>query len=740
MSPRNHPFLLICLMIFGPVLSLFPPPSHMSPKRVRQLLNSSSSNVRTPEMGVGRTQAPTRKRQLELDSSVDKPPRMSTQSKKCRTLDTEQYLANRLKEKRIASIKLPLSQMELKQLEMEIKLYKVKSKEENFGDSESETGSTSSELKVEKAASRKRGLSGKPKGLLKAMVDQVMEKSRDAQSLLESFAVTSRVREHYDKKYAELLKFIADQRLPFQEDTDVDNALVMFFNLKYLEGEGSQFGDYTIAALMDKQPAFGKQGQRHIPRAWRCLKGWRKLCPSRSRLAYPLAVWCGISWRMVERGHVQKAVFNLVQVSSYHRPGTLLKLRKLGLVKPTSGITGHWSLVTSLTETQDISKTGTKDDSIFLDSNWTQFMHPVLLELSRGKKEDMVWSFNYGEYLSVFRDCCRDLKIDVVPYQARHSGQISKHSQSRRSSKARRLGISPVSGKVREVREACSNLEQASHSYSKCDAKLRKAHCRDHPRPTLSHNLSVKAYSGGYFADFFAGKAGVARAVRSCGFSTREWELLKGADNDLTCPQVVHKVLSDINSDKVLGAMFAPPCASFSPARDRTMVVRDRDFPWGVPGLPPHEAFKVEIGNKCFKSSLKIIRALDRKGIPWVLENPHSSKCWRLAPLVKLLASSHVHCRVVDFCMYKTPWRKRTRLVFGNINMADTERFLHRFCSGRGGVCDNSHKKHFHLTGSARDGRPWTLVAQPYPSHLCHDIAYSLTTKYNVIPYNPGSI
>lgn len=332
---------------------------------------------------------------------------------------------------------------------------------------------------------------------------------------------------------------------------------------------------------------------------------------------------------------------------------------------------------------------------------------------------------------------CRAIPSTALGTERR---QISKHSQSRRSSKARRLGISPVSGKVREVREACSNLEQASHSYSKCDAKLRKAHCRDHPRPTLSHNLSVKAYSGGYFADFFAGKAGVARAVRSCGFSTREWELLKGADNDLTCPQVVHKVLSDINSDKVLGAMFAPPCASFSPARDRTMVVRDRDFPWGIPGLPPHEAFKVEIGNKCFKSSLKIIRALDRKGIPWVLENPHSSKCWRLAPLVKLLASSHVHCRVVDFCMYKTPWRKRTRLVFGNINMADTERFLHRFCSGRGGVCDNSHKKHFHLTGSARDGRPWTLVAQPYPSHLCHDIAYSLTTKYNVIPYNPGSI
>ena len=322
--------------------------------------------------------------------------------------------------------------------------------------------------------------------------------------------------------------------------------------------------------------------------------------------------------------------------------------------------------------------------------------------------------------------------------RAKHR-QISELSQSGGSPEARRLGISPISGKIREVREACSNMEQDSSSNSKRVQKLRETHCGDHPRPTLSRNLSVKAKSGGYFADFFAGKGGVARAVRSCGFSSREWELLKGAGNDLTCPKVVHKVLSDVDADILLGAMFAPPCSSYSPARDRTMVVRNREFPWGIPGLPPHEVAKVEIGNRCFKSALKIIRALDRKGLPWVLENPHSSKCWRLPPVVKLLASSHVHCRVIDFCMCKTPWRKRTRLVFGNIDMADTERFLHRFCSGRDGVCDNSRKKHFHLTGSARDGRPWTLVAQPYPSRLCHDIAYSLVAKYMVVPYNPGS-
>jgi len=137
---------------------------------------------------------------------------------------------------------------------------------------------------------------------------------------------------------------------------------------------------------------------------------------------------------MVQRGHLQKAIFNLVQLSSYQRPGSLLKLRKIGLVKPTAGITQNWCLVTSLSETLDVSKTGAKDDSIILDSDYTQFLNPYLSQISKGKKSSMVWTFNYAEYLSVFHLCCKDLKINLVPYQARHSGpsidrqQVLAHS------------------------------------------------------------------------------------------------------------------------------------------------------------------------------------------------------------------------------------------------------------------------------------------------------------------------
>ncbi|CAK9007629.1 Uncharacterized protein SCF082_LOCUS9531 [Durusdinium trenchii] len=308
-------------------------------------------------------------------------------------------------------------------------------------DEESSGGSTSSELKVGNLEGRTRRPQRKQKGLLKEYVNVTMEHAQLEMTPLEMAAVTKRVRSNYRKRLEDFMEFVLDRRYPLEKDEEMDSALVIYFNHKFSEGEGSYVGDYTLAALCDRDPSFGKLGHRKIPRAWRCLKGWRKLCPSRSRLAYPLAVWCAISWRMVVLGHRQKAIFNLVQLSSYHRPSTLLQLRKMGLVKPTQGITKFWSLVTSLSETSDVSKTGTKDDSILLDSSWMTFIHPLLEELARGKKMDKVWTFNYSEYLTVFREACDQLRLDVVPYQARHSGpSIDRAANNRTQEEVRKRG------------------------------------------------------------------------------------------------------------------------------------------------------------------------------------------------------------------------------------------------------------------------------------------------------------
>lgn len=151
--------------------------------------------------------------------------------------------------------------------------------------------------------------------------------------------------------------------------------------------------------------------------------------------------------------------------------------------------------------------------------------------------------------------------------------------------------------------------------------------------------------------------------------------------------------------------MLAPPCSSFSPARDRTRVVRSRDFPYGLPDLPAHEQVKVDVGNNCVKSALKIISWLDKRNIRWIPENPRSSKTWYLPEMVKLMQSSHVIDNVADFCQYGTAWRKRTRFLAAHICEDDLHR-IRRQCHGPPGYCCRTGRKHFQLTGSSPMGGP----------------------------------
>ncbi|CAE7458265.1 SLC34A1 [Symbiodinium microadriaticum] len=339
---------------------------------------------------------------------------------------------NRLVERPLEPIVLPETDLQLR----EMTAAKLSTPEDC-----DESESTSSEFKAGREGEKRRCLRSRPRRGLQQLVDFHLKKGTASHSLLEEAAVTPRVRQAYAKRLNELHLFVKEAKLAFDTDEQIDQALVNFFNAKFKEGEGSSVGDYTLAALMDRVPQFGRLGHRKIPRAWRCLQGWRKLCPARSRLAYPLAVWCGISWRMVARGHAAKALFNLLQVSTYHRPGALLKLRKMGLVRPTRGVTGHWSVVTSLAETTDVSKTGTKDDSVLIDSPWLLFASPLLEELVKGDKMDYVFNFDYSSYLKVFRQACEDLKLQLVPYQARHSGpSIDRAKNARTQEEVRKRG------------------------------------------------------------------------------------------------------------------------------------------------------------------------------------------------------------------------------------------------------------------------------------------------------------
>ena len=235
---------------------------------------------------------------------------------------------------------------------------------------------------------------------------------------------------------------------------------------------------------------------------------------------------------------------------------------------------------------------------------------------------------------------------------------------------------------------------------------------------------------GAFFLDLFAGEGGVANKWRKLGFRAYEYDIIHGPACDLTAPAVQARILSAIRTKQVLGVMIAPPCTSFSVARDRTAVIRNKAFPWGLPDslLTSKDAARVEIGNACARATLRFLRACDRASIPWAVENPHSSKLWRLPEFEQFASASHTQVKIIDFCAYGTPWRKRTRIMFGNVDSCDLTRFDKCRCAGQHGCCSFQAGKHFQLTGVGPHHRPWTFIAQPYPPRLCRDIAHALSS------------
>ena len=80
-------------------------------------------------------------------------------------------------------------------------------------------------------------------------------------------------------------------------------------------------------------------------------------------------------------------------------------------------------MLLSPSEFSETSKVGAQEDSVLLDSSYTQFLNPLLEELASGEDQtERVWTFDYPEYLAVFKQATKDLGLNVVPYEARHSG------------------------------------------------------------------------------------------------------------------------------------------------------------------------------------------------------------------------------------------------------------------------------------------------------------------------------
>jgi hypothetical protein len=156
--------------------------------------------------------------------------------------------------------------------------------------------------------------------------------------------------------------------------------------------------------------------------------------------------------------------------------------------------------------------------------------------------------------------------------------------------------------------------------------------------------------------------------------------------------------------------------------------------PWGLPDLTPHNMIVVREGNQCLQATIRIILCLHRHKLPWILENPQTSRIWYVTALQNLDEDPRVQTYVTDFCRYGAKWRKRTRFMLGNCDNLDAQR-LNRKCQTRHSCCE-THKAHIQLSGFAPSGQSWTSIAQVYPRKLAKDLAHIIVSPDLSRAYN----
>ena len=129
-------------------------------------------------------------------------------------------------------------------------------------------------------------------------------------------------------------------------------------------------------------------------------------------------------------------------------------------------------------------------------------------------------------------------------------------------------------------------------------------------------------------------------------------------------------------SGKRLVIHLAPPCSTFSRARDRSKATRLRSssHPAGLAWLNPERAEIAGEANQialhAFDFAVWAAKALDAVVS---LENPSGSYIWPWSTLQKDFSESSFEDAVVSQCLFGAPYRKDTKFRLWNAKASDLE-------------------------------------------------------------------
>ncbi|CAJ1362253.1 unnamed protein product [Effrenium voratum] len=241
---------------------------------------------------------------------------------------------------------------------------------------------------------------------------------------LEQKSISTEQEAQYSSYLRRFKDFCKESGLVWPLRGKVDETLADYFDVLYLDGQGVNAGEKTLAAV----EFYFHAVKGKMMRSRRALRGWRKVRPPRSRLPLPRTVVFGIAMRMIFQGHRDKALMILLSFDAYLRPGEAADLVARNLVPPVRGTGKQYQLYTLVVREEDEGvpdKTGIFSSSIPMDNPSTKnWLGPAIQRLGKHKKaNERLFDFNEDSYRAAFKSASNWLGLgDLHTYQLRHGG------------------------------------------------------------------------------------------------------------------------------------------------------------------------------------------------------------------------------------------------------------------------------------------------------------------------------
>ena len=231
----------------------------------------------------------------------------------------------------------------------------------------------------------------------------------------------------YEEAVVAFEKYARRRRMVLNNLSKTDKALAEYCVDLYEDGEPYNMASYALFGFLVLRVDSDVPEKSLLPRTRMALKGWTSVSPLSSRTGADATLWYLFA-DIISEASAPAAAALLLQLDTYARPSEILGLTLADVIQPSSKQCKYWGVIFGNSEAGSITKTGTQDDTVLLDSIDRSYAPQVLkMVASRctSPSSQLFPGVNLDLYERHFRNTKSQLKLgkfELTPHSVRHSG------------------------------------------------------------------------------------------------------------------------------------------------------------------------------------------------------------------------------------------------------------------------------------------------------------------------------